>query len=363
MRVAFRADASLAIGTGHVMRCLALADVLRARGADCIFLSREHVGHLFSLVEDHSYDLCNLGQTGLIKTDPGSSDYASWLGVEVDHDLNDTLRVLQGRQIDWLIVDHYGINSDWERAVGAACRQLLVIDDLGRMHHADALIDQNLSRTKDSYQSLVPPACHLMLGPNYALLRSEFAGFRARSLIRRNQSEIHRVLISMGGVDRDNATGAVLEALRQAAPSRKFCVTVVLGPTAPWRREVITQAAGLPFKTEVVVNARNMAQLMCEADLAVGAAGGTTWERCCLGLPTIQIVVAENQREIAQATHVLGAALLVERSDLNNGIKEFMVRVEHDPNCLASMASAASAIADGHGAERVADRLRKVLAA
>jgi UDP-2,4-diacetamido-2,4,6-trideoxy-beta-L-altropyranose hydrolase len=362
MRVAFRADAALAIGTGHVMRCLTLADALRARGADCIFLSRQHAGHLFRLVGERGYDLHDLGEVGPIEATGDQSGYASWLGVEAERDLEETLGVLKRQEVDWLIVDHYGIGPDWEQAARAACRQLLAIDDLDRNHSADALLDQNLGKTADTYQGLVPPTCHLMLGPSYALLRPEFAALRPQSLARRSGGKVRTVLISMGGVDGDNATGAVLEALRKAVPDRDLQVKVILGETAPWRREVTAQAADMPFRTDVVVNARNMADLMCEADLAVGAAGSTTWERCCLGLPTLQMVVAENQREIARAIDAAGAARLVDRSDLADSIRAFMMRIERAPESLTTMALAAAAITDGRGAERVASQLEKVSA-
>lgn len=362
MRVAFRADAALAIGTGHVMRCLTLADALRARGADCIFLSRRHAGHLFRLVGERGYDLHDLGDVEPIPAASQQSGYASWLGVEAERDLDDTLRVLNRQEVDWLIVDHYGIGPDWEQVARGACGQLLAIDDLDRKHCADALLDQNLGKTRETYQGFVPPSCHLMLGPGYALLRPEFAALRPQSLARRNEGTVRNLLISMGGVDGDNATGAVLEALRQAVPDRDLHVTVILGETAPWRSEVTALAAQLPFRTEVLVNARNMAHLMCEADLAVGAAGSTTWERCCLGLPTLQMVVAENQRDIAKAIDAAGAARLIDRSGLADSIRAFMMRVERDPGSLTAMALAAASITDGLGTERVADQLERVSA-
>jgi UDP-2,4-diacetamido-2,4,6-trideoxy-beta-L-altropyranose hydrolase len=264
--------------------------------------------------------------------------------------------------MDWLIIDHYGLDATWEHSLRSSCGRIMAIDDLANKDHAvDALLDQNLGKTGTDYQAKVPAACDLLLGPSYALLRPEFTDIRARSLLRRKQGHLRRVLITMGGVDLHNATGAVLEALQAWGPSTNLEVAVVMGPSAPWRDQIIQQARHLPFATEVLVNAQSMGELMCEADLVIGAAGSTAWERCCLGLPTLQLVLADNQRPIANALSLAGAAHLLERTNLNISLGKVLNRLMQDSAHLLDMSSAASKLVDGKGSERVARYLQEGL--
>ena len=360
MKVAFRSDASLAIGTGHVMRCLTLADTLRTRGVQSVFLCRDHVGHLHQVVQDRGYPLLSLG--GVSMTSPSEASYAQWLGVEPQRDADDTRCLLADLAVDWLIIDHYGIDAAWEHSLRSTCGRIMAVDDLANRDHAvDALLDQNLGKTGAEYAARVPSSCKLLLGPSYALLRPEFPALRAKSLSRRGQGRLRRLLITMGGVDLHNATGAVLEALCAWAPSTNLEVKVVMGANAPWRDQVIQQARHLPFPTEVLVNVQGMGDLMCDADLAIGAAGSTAWERCCLGLPTLQLVLADNQRPIANALSLTGAAHLLERTNLTMNLGMALDQLMHDPAHLLGMSSAASGLVDGLGSERVARYLQEGL--
>lgn len=355
MKVAFRADASLTIGAGHVMRCLTLADALHVRGADVVFLSREHVGHLHQVVEARGYPLLSLGTVDSMQGRESAAGYAHWLGVDLRRDADDTLARLAGLSVDWLVVDHYGLDARWEHAVRPVCGRIMAVDDLAnRDHVVDALLDQNFGKTAVDYADRVPASCALMMGSGYALLRPEFAALRAESLSRRSQGQVRRLLITMGGVDLDNATGAVLEALQVWGPPADLEVTVVMGPCAPWRDKVIQQARCLPFSTEVLVNVQYMGKLMRDADLAIGAAGSTSWERCCLGLPTLQLVLAENQRPIANALSQAGAAYLLERAGLETGLRQAMLQLTQNPARLIRMSTDAAQLVDGKGAERVA---------
>lgn len=360
MKVAFRADASLAIGTGHVMRCLTLADALRVRGVQSVFLCRDHVGHLHQVVQDRGYPLLSLG--GVSTTPPAEASYAQWLGVDSQRDADDTRTRLAGLSVDWLVVDHYGLDATWEHSLQSTCSRIMAVDDLANRDHAvDALLDQNLGKTAADYAARVSQTCKLLLGPRYALLRPEFAALRAKSLSRRDQGHLRRLLITMGGVDLHNATGAVLDALHAWGPSANLEVTVVMGPSAPWRDTVIQQARHLPFPTEVLVNVQGMGNLMCDADLVIGAAGSTAWERCCLGLPTLQLVLANNQRPIADALSHAGAAHLLERTELTASLGAVMDLLMQDPARLLRMSSAASMLVDGLGTERVARYLQEGL--
>ncbi len=355
MKVVFRTDASLTIGTGHVMRCLTLADALRNRGADCQFLSRSHAGHLHREVEARGYPVINLGETAPSSAAPAHLDYQRWLGVDWTVDAFDARKAIEGLAIDWLVVDHYGLDCRWEQALKLSCRKLMAIDDLAnRDHHVDALLDQNLGKTAKDYEDRVPDASVLMIGPMFSLLRPDFKALRYKSLAERGPRSPKRILVTMGGVDMDNATGRVLAALATCSTSRDLSVTVVMGPHAPWRAQVTEQASGLPFPTRVLVNFSDMAHLMGESDLAIGAAGSTSWERCCLGLPTLQVVLAENQRPIAQALDLAGAALELDIQDLDAALHQAMTLLVLTPKKLLSMSEAAAGVTDGLGADRVA---------
>ena len=360
MKVAFRADASLAIGTGHVMRCLTLADALRMHGAQSVFLSRDHVGHLHQVVQARGYPLLSLGGRDEAPAEPSTTPYVNWLGVDPQCDADDTRTRLAGLSVDWLVVDHYGLDAAWEHALRPVCGRIMALDDLANRNHAvDALLDHNLGKAEADYETLVSASCKLMLGPRYALVRSKFSALRAESLSRRGQGRLRKLLVTMGGVDLENATGALLEALNQWRPSVDLEVTVVMGPTAPWRDQVVQQARRLSFPTEVLVNVQDMEDLMHDADLAIGAAGSTSWERCCLGLPTLQLVLAENQRPIANALSRAGAAHLLERADLGASLGTVIDQLVRDPAQLLCMSSAAAKVVDGLGAERVARYLKE----
>lgn len=355
MKVAFRADASLAIGMGHVMRCLTLADALRERGVECLFLSRDHKGHMHSIVEARGYPLLSLGGTDPALSQETGVDYAHWLGVDMQADADDTRDRMAGMFADWLVVDHYGLDARWEQSLRPYCGRIMAIDDLANRDHAvNALLDQNLGKLEADYSARVSRSCTLMMGPHYALLRPEFAALRAESLSRRCQGRLRKLLITMGGVDLEDVTGRVLEALEGWGLSAGLEVTVVMGPHAPWRDKVAEQTRHLPFPTEVLVNVRHMETLMRDADLAIGAAGSTSWERCCMGLPALQFVLAENQRPIARELNQAGAALEIERESLADGLHQAMNQLAHNPAMVVQMSAAAARVTDGQGADRVA---------
>lgn len=318
MHVAFRADASLQIGTGHVMRCLTLADALRERGASCTFVCRPHLGHLLAFIAQRGHQALALPelQEGAQPNHNGTA-HGHWLGTDWTTDAKDTQRALSahmsGQHVDWLVVDHYALDARWEEALRPQAQSIMAIDDLAdRPHACDLLLDQNLGRTEADYGGLLKGDTTTLVGPQYALLRPEFAALRSKSLARRQgEPQLRRLLVTMGGVDKYNATSQVLSALQSCSLPADLRVTVAMGQHAPWLAQVRAQAAQIPWPTEVLVGVNNMAQLMAESDLAIGAAGSTAWERCCLGLPTIQVVLAQNQEAIAQALSNAGAALML----------------------------------------------------
>jgi UDP-2,4-diacetamido-2,4,6-trideoxy-beta-L-altropyranose hydrolase len=353
--VVFRADASLQIGAGHVMRCLTLAAALAARGARCRFVCRPHTGHLIEQIARQGFDVTALAPApptnGAL---PGAAAQAACLGCDPDVDAKQTLAAIGDARPEWLVVDHYGIDAAWEARVQPLVARLMVIDDLAnRPHSCDLLLDQNLGRQADSYAAWVAPGCRVLAGPRFALLRPEFAALRAYSLQRRKQIALNRLLIALGGGDQADATARVLVGLRECELPASCRLSVVLGAAAPGVQRVQELAAQMPWPTEVLAGVDDMAQRMADADLAVGAAGGSAWERCSLGLPTALIVLADNQRPGALALESAGAAVLLGDADsAAQSLPAAMARLA-DRLELGRLAAAAGRIADGRGSDRV----------
>ena len=357
MLVVFRADASVQIGTGHVMRCLTLADELTRQGHECRFVCREHEGHLGELITSKGYGFTLLpapSDNEVEANDRNSDNYARWLGVPWQEDARQTLDALTPWQPDWLVVDHYALDAEWERALANVVGSIMVIDDLAnRCHKCALLLDQNLGRVASDYDDLLPNDCHRLIGPGYALLRPEFANLREQSLNRRQQPALKRILISLGGVDRTNVTGQVLEALSESVLPASTELDIIMGAAAPYLDEVRQQATGLPFKATVSVNVTDMAERMCLADLSIGAAGGTSWERGCLGLPAILVVLAENQVAGATALEASGAAVKIDDADQLGATLPSVLVALFEPGRLERMSDAAAGITDGDGLFRV----------
>jgi UDP-2,4-diacetamido-2,4,6-trideoxy-beta-L-altropyranose hydrolase len=362
MNVVFRTDASLFAGSGHMMRCLSLAHALRSSGAQCHFISRTHEGHLNDLVRERGFEVFDLPANELaVGTDSsGGSAYAGWLGCSMERDAQQTAAYLERLRPDWLVVDHYAIGASWEADIRPYAGKLMVIDDLAdRAHVCDLLLDQNLGRASEHYEGLVPGGCTLLMGPRFALLRDEFALARGRSLRRRQAPMLKRLLIAMGGVDQPDATSTVLDALRHSRLPDDCAISVIMGSQAMWLARVREQAQAMPWRTEVLVNIADMAARMSESDLAIGAAGMTSWERCSLGLPALIVVLAPNQLPGAKALSETGAALLLgEVDDVPVRLPAALSSLVEGGE-LSQMTSAAAAVTDGLGMKRVVDAMEQ----
>lgn len=361
MRIAFRTDATLLMGSGHVMRCLTLADVLETQGVECHFISREHPGHMLDLIRQRGFPVAVLStelpqptKSSQVTIDPvDQPTHAPWLGCDWQTDARQTGVILARLQSDWLVVDHYALDQRWEAALRPHYQKLLVIDDLAdRPHHCDLLLDQNLGRRSQDYAGLVPAHCKVLIGPEYALLRPEFAALRPYSLQRRERPTLKHLLITMGGVDLPNATVQVLQALKSCVLPQDCRISVVLGRQAPSLQQVREVGQNMPWPTQVLVNITDMAQRMADSDLAIGAAGSTSWERCCLGLPTIIVVLADNQRSGARALQAVQAAHLIDSvSEIGAQLPRAVQALTQDLRVIQHSA-AASAVTDGQGADR-----------
>jgi UDP-2,4-diacetamido-2,4,6-trideoxy-beta-L-altropyranose hydrolase len=357
MHVVFRVDASIQIGTGHVMRCLTLADELSLQGHKCWFICREHQGHLGDVIINKGYSLSLLQAPTASSPQQkacASDDYARWLGVPWEEDAHQTLDVILPLKPDWLVVDHYALDAQWERKLSSAVSKIMVIDDLAnRAHECILLLDQNLGRVTEDYQGLLLAECQRLIGPRYALLRPEFAALRDPSLLRRKHPKVKRILISLGGVDRTNVTGRVLTALADSSLPASTELDIIMGTSAPYLDEVRQQAAQLPFEAKVSVDVQDMAERMYLADLSIGAAGSTSWERCCLGLPSVTVILAENQRVIAEALAEYQAGLLIDTEQIMEELSSLIEIVDRDSEMLQLVSQKAAQVCDGNGANFV----------
>ena len=363
VNILIRADASVFIGSGHIMRCLTLADELRARGAEITFICRDWEGNLQRHIESKGYFCVMLERPSEASVEP-KNDYAAWLGASKRRDVEETLAAIEKRigrkTVDWCVTDHYGIDAEWQGALRSKARRSMAIDDIAnRDNDCDLLLDQNLyDNPEQRYQSRIPPHCRLLLGPDYALLRPEFREARARlgkKLLR--GGVIQRIMVFFGGSDQSNETAKAVKAL-QMLNRNDGESDIIVGVAMPRRAEnedLCADSPNIHFHCQVP----NMADFMIQADLALGAGGSTTWERCCLGLPTLAVIIAENQAEMTETAArrglqwSLGYAEALEVKDIAAALR---ARFE-DAEALAARSLAVYSVVDGFGASRAADMI------
>lgn len=340
------------------MRCLTLANALHEQGHSAKFITRAHVGHLADLIEKQGFECILLPEI----TSPnvsGSLKHAAWLGTTQERDFAECEPHILDFQPDWLICDHYALDATWHSLAQTICpAKIAVMDDLhDRLHQAHVLIDQNWGRTASDYAHLLPQNGRVLAGTRYALLRPEFAQWRETlSLALSHREREQRVLLNLGGVDKDNITLKILKILAKHF-SGSMKITVVMGASAPHIASVQDFAQNAPFDCQVIVNANNMAEIMAQSDWAIGAAGSTSWERCCMALPSLLLILADNQREIAQQLQAFGTAQAFELADLDTS--DFIHSLQNFQNIdfLAEMARKTASICDGLGAKRVVNQL------
>lgn len=337
------------------MRCLTLADKLNIAGHQCSFICATLGGHIGGLIKEKGYKLSMLPRPeNEASPITPNKDYEHWLNESWQQDAMQTFEVTLHDKPDWLVVDHYALDAKWERVLSGAVNKIMVIDDLAnRPHECALLLDQNLGRVASDYDGLVPAETIRLIGPRFALLRPEFATLRARSLSRRDNPEIKRILITLGGTDRTNVTGQVLDALSKSNLPVSTELDIVMGPSALHFCKVRRQAEQLPFKTNVSSNVTDMAERMMLADLCIGAAGGTSWERCCLGLPTLLVVLAENQVASATALEASGAGAKIDDVAHLSAALPALLNYLFEKDQLKIMSDVAGAITNGDGSFKV----------
>ena len=310
MKVVFRVDASLDVGSGHVMRCLVLAVELRIRGHEVIFGCTPLNGDMRHFIRQHDFEVIDLAKPRLKDKFPVSSPYQLWLGKSIADDARDFVDSFSS--IDLLITDHYAIGAEWQRYVASSlnCR-ILALDDLGRTHHADIILDQTLGRSRLDYSE---SRARVLAGSEYALIGSSFLAQREAALARVRARGVVKILVTMGSVDHQNATLKVLKAMENV---ENIEMTVLLSEKAPHYEEVRLWCAKRKnfFHFDFV---NDMASLMMSHDIAIGAPGSTSWERACIGLPNIIVPLADNQQLVCFNLVKNSVALKVEIDEIDS---------------------------------------------
>ncbi|MHB8840892.1 MAG: UDP-2,4-diacetamido-2,4,6-trideoxy-beta-L-altropyranose hydrolase [Candidatus Aquicultor sp.] len=364
MNIVVRVDASTDIGSGHVMRCLVLADGLRQLGRNVSFVSRDLPGNLCHVIENKGYSVYHLPYNATQNIDCAEQPFhARWLGVDWEVDAQQTVDCLGSLEqpIEWLIIDHYALDHRWESYVQPYIEHIMIIDDLAdRLHKCDLLLDQNLYENPERrYKNLVPYHCEQLLGPQYVLMRPEF--HQIRQNLGQRDGKVNRILVFFGGSDLTNETSKALEAIRMLSRA-DIKVDVVIGVNNP--HKALTEEIANNMSYVICYSyVDNMAELMANADMYIGAAGITTWERFCLGLPSLVVTVAENQvqpiKELAKRDLLfyIGEHDKVKAGNIKQSIDFFI----SNPAILKLYSKASMNLVDGLGVKRCVQAILKHL--
>ena len=338
------------------MRCLTLARELKDQGWHCTFVCREHKGHLGTKILHEGHQCILLPNNPAVA--PSANGYTGWCGETLQKDAQQTLEEIGNNWFDWLIVDHYELDVNWETFLRKRIRKSLVIDDLAdRQHDCDILLDQTPCRRKEDYQGLTPAHCRLLLGSRYALLRKEFSRSRPKALKRRGKQPPSSVLLSLGGTDPNNLTLTVLQELEHSLLPDGFNLTVLSGSIPAHRKSAQDFAASSRLSINVLESTDNVAELLSEADLAIGAAGGSSWERASLGLPSILLQTAENQLAVFKVlTESQCVAGITEVAGLSDALSDLQSRYR-------ALSIRSASLVDGGGTFRVVQALEDKLPA
>ena len=351
MTVLIRADASNEIGSGHIMRCLSLADSLRRMGRSCHFVAAQLRPELREKVQAAGHKLTLL--TGLEGLNDRPMPHAHWLNASWQSDAQAFCAVAQRELPDWVVVDHYGLDVAWERQVATVVPSIAVIDDLAdRPHHCAVLIDPNF-RQEEAYHSLVAEGCRMLLGPRYALLRPEFAAPRPSARVF-GPPPLH-TLVAFSGADLARQTLASLKLLDRLVQTDDQ-VTIVINDNNIDCEEI--EAFARSRNWTLCVNAGNLAALMDQADMSIGAGGGMLWERAARGLPAIAIAIAANQRDQVATAAAKGMVLgIMAEKASPDAVGGLVTALRANPTQRRDLAQASQKTVDGRGVLRVARHL------
>lgn len=364
MKVAIRTDASSVIGSGHLMRCLTLASELRKSGTKVQFICSDQAISWIEFVRRAKFSCEILNLSDKVNTETRRSSFydKSTNSHDWKRDVDETTRVLKNQGFDWLFVDHYWLDWRWESAIRSNVRNIMAIDDLAdRKHECDIVLDCVYGRRVSDYTDLVPKNCQMLLGTEYALLRPEFVHWRSAALKRRHTVETARkILISFGGVDRSNLTGEVLENLLDVKWPADSEINIVAGSGFAHKSSIKQQINKFPLKVTIDTAVVDMAKRITNSDLGIGAFGMSTWERYCLGLPSIDITSEENQRNVVTKLKQETFTGVIHSDSIADDLTSLVNRLMHGQELYQAFSFNCSQIVDGKGLYRVAKRIREI---
>lgn len=359
MNIFFRVDSSSLIGTGHIMRCLTVAKALKILSHQIFFITRLHSGHVAPLIRENGFEaLCLEGSQsenniGLSQT---PKNYAHWLGVTQGKDAEETISFIKqlNGTVALLIVDHYAIDSKWERLLYPFVEKLCVVDDLAsRQHYCDLLLDQTFNRKESDYNGLLQHNCELFLGAEYSLLRPEFSQCRSAVSVDNAKKKLKKIFIFLGNPYSELLLCKILKALQ--ATGLELIIDLVIGNKLYGHNNLLKVIDSISLTCNLCFYLKNIEELMSQADLAIGAGGITVWERCCLGLPSLVIKTAENQTDNIHALLKVGAIEYLGDNDsfqeekLTRSIKKFAEHLD----LLSEMSHLSAGVCDGYGVGRL----------
>ena len=305
-KVAIRVDSSSVIGMGHLQRCLVLASELYSFGAEVVFLSRALPGNQIIFIQDKNFKCFVLPYQENSKYQHSSkineNNKLAWLGSSIEEDVQICSDFLDKKDCDLLIVDHYSLDKQWHKLMRPYCKKIMALDDLANKEFdCDILMNYNYSGlTVESYEKLVPTTCKLFLGTKYCLFKPELTQVLVRRKLERRFNQINQfgnILLFMGGADRNNNTSKILKQILRVPTIKKAAVHVVLGKSNPFRVQLKHDFAAYD-QVIFYVQPDEYYNLLAQADLAIGAGGVSQLERLYLGLPSVAIPIAENQKTI-----------------------------------------------------------------
>lgn len=343
MFVVIRADASVDIGFGHVFRCLTLAEALHARGHKIEFVCRDLPGQLAGKIFDEGF-VCHLIQAD------------SW-----SMDAEKTRELFLEEVPDWIVVDHYGLDSRWHLSVQEVTRKIMVIDDLAnRKIDCDLLLDTGIGKSRGDYLELIPANCQTLTGVEFALIRSEFQANRLTAKQKRSEQHgVDKIMINLGGMDQNNLIPTILNGLAGFLERLKFDIIVSsVTPNFSQIKEVVEHCTSC----RLLLDVDNMADIILEADFAIGAGGVTAYERCILGLPSIVIPVADNQQQFVSELAMRSAIFKVTSSEnMVADIQQILARCLAEPDTLKNISQSCFDLLDGLGSVRVVQKMESMV--
>lgn len=353
MKIVFRVDGSVFIGSGHIMRCLVLAKQLRAYGHEITFASKSHSGNFHNRISQQGFSIIKLNKSDREIKPSSSRDYQAWLQGSWENDAKEF--ILKIKSANLVIVDHYALDINWERKIFNRFNcKILAIDDLVREHYADLVVDQTYGRNADEY-ILNKPNSKILAGSKFALISSDFRKFHTKRVKLHFKSGYINILVSMGGIDYPNITLQVLEILSQLKD--EYNVSVLLGKKSPHFKKIKDfcfnriNFTHIPFTNE-------MAKLMKNQHIAIGAPGHTTWERASIGLPSILIPIADNQKDIVKNLSKTGAVCVLNSSEISVSLHDKINLILKNWHAFSE---ANLDICDGYGLSRVSHHINNIL--